>query len=289
MCVNNKCTAWLSSTEVPLDKISYYKCPRCKSSMRKHSIKVADKLRLKENKKNEKLLSSYPQNNNNTNLQNNSENEKTNYNNLKNDIENSQYNDKYAGLAAIPILIWLHWKNPDWETTKFFKVYGFNIFVGLLLTALIISIFYFIFRFFNKKASYVDFKSFKSLDSYYMSGNSIRFIKQAILTLPFYYYIKFKSDEDYLAFMNIGSVMREADISYWIFIIPFLVCYFFVKLEFSNTNFDLNNKYVDKNAGVAANAFAFGMFYGLCGWIGAALFDAMLVILYILKIIIGDL
>jgi len=122
-----------------------------------------------------------------------------------------------------------------------------------------------------------------------MSGNSIRFIKQAILTLPFYYYIKFKSDEDYLAFMNIGSVIREADISYWIFIIPFLICYFFVKLEFSNTEFDLNNKYVDKNVGVSANAFTFGMFYGLSGWIGAALLDAMLVILYILKIIIGDL
>jgi hypothetical protein len=272
MCVNNKCTAWLSPTDVPLDKISYYKCPRCKSSMRKHSIKVADKLRSKENKKNEKLLSSNPQKNNNTNLQNNSEN-----------------NDKYAPLAVIPILIFLHWKNPDWETTKFFKAYGFNIFTGLILTALIISIFYFIFQFFKKKASNVDFKSFRSLDSYYMSGNSIRFIKQTILTLPFYYYIKFKSDEDYLAFMNIGSVMREADISYWIFIIPFLICYFFVKLEFSNTEFDLNNKYVDKNVGVSANAFAFGMFYGLSGWIGAALLDAMLVILYILKIIIGDL
>lgn len=272
MCVNNKCTAWLSPTEVPLDKISYYKCPRCKSSMRKHSIRVADKLRSKENKKNEKLLNSNSQSNNNTNLQNNSEN-----------------NDKYAPLAVIPILVFLHWRNPDWEITKFIKVYGFNIFIGFLLAALIISIFYFIFQFFKKKASHVDFKSFKSLDSFYMSGNSIRFIKQTILTLPFYYYIKIKSGEHYLAFMNVGSVMREADISYWIFIIPFLLCYFFVKLEFSNTIFDLNNKYVDKNAGVAANAFAFGTFYGLCGWIGAALFDAVLVILYILKKIIGDL
>ena len=262
-CINNKCTAWLNYTTVPLEKISYYKCPRCKGRMRKmRKKKDAEKYYTKKYFKND----------------------------VKSSNSNNQNNDDiYTGLAVIPVLIFFHWRNPDWVTTKFFKEYGFNIFVGLLLASLIISTFYFIFQFFKKRASNVDFKSFRSLDSYYMSGNSIRFIKQTILTLPFYYYIKFKSGEDYLAFMNIGSVMREADISYWIFIIPFLICYFFVKLEFSNTNFDYNKKYVDKNAGIAANAFAFGMFYGLCGWIGAALFDAMLVILYILKIIIGDL
>ena len=198
-------------------------------------------------------------------------------------------NNKYAPLGVIPILVFLHWKNPDWETTKFFNAYGFNIFAGLVLTALIISIFYFIIQFFKNRTSNVDFKSFRSLDSYYMSGNSIRFIKQTILTLPFYYYIKIKSGEDFLAFLNIGDVMREADISYWVFVVPFFICFYLVKLEFLNTNFDLDNKYVDKNAGVNANAFGFGMFYGLLGWIGAALFDVTIIIIYILKIIIGDL
>ena len=65
MCINNKCTAWLDFVTVPSEKISYYKCPRCKGRMRKYSMNTSIKLRMKEN----------------------SENEKTNYNNLKNDIE----------------------------------------------------------------------------------------------------------------------------------------------------------------------------------------------------------
>jgi len=254
MCINNKCTAWLDFVTVPSEKISYYKCPRCKGRMRKYSMNTSIKLRMKEN----------------------SENEKTNYNNLKNKNNNDDNISIFVGVPAA--IVFLLWKN-DVPIIKFLKDYGVRIFVSLFIIGLISLLIYLIFLNVNKQSSNTNFKSFRSLDRYYMSGNLIRLIKQTILTLPFYYYIKFKSGENFLAFLNIGDVMREADISYFIFIIPFLVCYYFVKLEFLNTEFDLNNKYVDKNAGVAANAFAFGMFYGLFGWVCAAILDVILIVI----------
>ena len=188
-------------------------------------------------------------------------------------------NDNIAVLFVGPIAFgFLLWNNPDWLITKFLKDYGIRIFVSLFVIGLVSLLIYLIFFNINKQSSNTNFKSFRSLDRYYMSGNLIRLTKQTILTLPFYYYIKFKSGEEFLAFLNIEDVMREADISYFIFIIPFLVCYYFVKLEFLNTEFDLN-KYVDKNAGVAANAFAFGMFYGLFGWVCAAFLDVILIVI----------
>jgi hypothetical protein len=271
MCVNNKCTAWLSPTEVPLDKISYYKCPRCKSSMRKHSIKVADKLRSKENKKNEKILNSNPQNNNSTNLQNNSEN-----------------NDKYAPLAVIPILIFLHWKNPDWETTKFFKAYGFNIFIGLLLVGLTFSLLFLIFKYLNKKRLSVNTRSFHSLNTYYHDGNFSRIIKQALITFPILYFIKIRADQ--LVIFDLSSAIEKAELSYGLIFVPFLICYFLIKTEFMNTNYDYKgDEFVDKASAVQRMGIRYGIFYGIFGWILAFLIDWFIIGLRIGYIIIMDL
>ena len=55
MCINNDCNVFLSPTELPselsLNEISYYKCPRCKGFMRKYSINIAKNLRSRENKR----------------------------------------------------------------------------------------------------------------------------------------------------------------------------------------------------------------------------------------------
>jgi len=122
MCINNNCTAFLSPTELPgklsLDKISYYKCPRCKGFMRKYSIDIAKNLRSRENKR--------------------------------------LVNDPYfiAGGLIGPALIFYVWRSYDSTIIEFVKslvVDGFYYFIGLLLVGLICSLFFLIFKYFIKK------------------------------------------------------------------------------------------------------------------------------------------
>ena len=90
MCINNKCTAWLNFVTVPAEKISYYKCPRCKGRMRKYSMNASIKLRMKENSQNEKLQTTNPQNNYET----------------------------FAPLLVIPLIVFLYRKNPVNERSQ---------------------------------------------------------------------------------------------------------------------------------------------------------------------------
>ena len=266
MCINNKCTAWLDFVTVPSEKISYYKCPRCKGRMRKYSMSTSIKLRMKENSENEKLLSSNPQNNN----------------------DNSDNDVKFAPLLVIPFLVFLHWKNPDWETAKFFKAYGFNIFTGLILVGLICSVFFLIFKYFDKKKSTFNTKSFHSLNKYYHDGNFFRIVKQGLITFPILYFIKIRADQ--LAIFDLSSALEEAELSYGLVFVPFLICYFLIKTEFMNTNYDYKgDEFVDKASAVQRMGILYGIWYGIFGWILAFLIDWFIVGLRIAYIVIMDL
>ncbi len=133
MCINNDCSAFLSPTELPsklsLGEISYYKCPRCKGFMRKHSINIAKNLRSRENKR--------------------------------------LVNDPYSiagSLIGIPLIfyVWRSYDSTIIEFIKRFTINGFNIFIGLLLVGLICSVFFLIFKYFDKKKSTFNTKSFHS-------------------------------------------------------------------------------------------------------------------------------
>ena len=119
MCINSGCISFLNPTELPselsLDEISYYKCPDCKGYMRKFSINLAKNLRSRENKR---LI-----------------------------------NDPYYILGAMvgtPLIFYI-WRSYDSTIMEFIKLNGFYYFSGLLLVGLIFSIFFLIFKYFNKK------------------------------------------------------------------------------------------------------------------------------------------
>lgn len=262
MCINKKCTAWLDFVTVPSEKISYYKCPRCKGRMRKYSMNTSIKLRMKENSKNEKLISSNPQNN----------------------------NDPYtiAGtLIGIPLIFYV-WRSYDSTIIEFIKLNGFNILIGLLLIGLICSLFFLIFKYFNKKKSSFNTKSFHSLNKYYHDGNFFRIVKQALITFPILYFIKIRADQ--LAIFDLSSAIEEAELSYGLIFVPFLICYFLIKTEFMNTNYDYKgDEFVDKASAVQRMGILYGIWYGIFGWILAFLIDWFIVGLRIAYIVIMDL
>ncbi len=142
--------------------------PSYKGRMKKYSINTSIKLRMKENSKNEKLISSNPQNN----------------------------NDPYTivgPLIGIPLIFYV-WRSYDSTIIEFIKLNGFNILIGLLLIGLICSLFFLIFKYFNKKKSSFNTKSFHSLNKYYHDGNFFRIVKQALITFPILYFIKIRTD-----------------------------------------------------------------------------------------------
>ena len=163
-----------------------------------------------------------------------------------------------------------------------YKIIFTILFYILIFSAIVNWIIIFTDKIKNKK----NLRSFKELNEYYGSGNFIRVIKQTILTIPFYFYIKLKADEPF-TFLFFYSAVEKADISYWIIIIPYLICYFLIKLEFQNTNFDyIGEKYLDKNAGVQRLGLIYGIWYGLFGWIGSAVLDFLLMAILVIRLLI---
>tara|TARA_Y100000389_G_C17366954_1_gene466836 strand:+ start:90 stop:887 length:798 start_codon:yes stop_codon:yes gene_type:complete len=252
MCINNDCSAFLSPTELPselsLDEISHYKCPRCKGFMRKHSNNIAKNLRSRENKR--------------------------------------LVNDPYSILGTfigIPLIFYV-WRSYDTTIIE----YGFNIFTGLLLVGLICSVFFLIFKYFDKKKSTFNTKSFHSLNKYYHDGNFFRIVKQGLITFPILYFIKIRADQ--LAIFDLSSALEEAELSYGLVFVPFLICYFLIKTEFMNTNYDYKgDEFVDKASAVQRMGILYGIWYGIFGWILAFLIDWFIVGLRIVYIVIMDL
>ena len=161
---------------------------------------------------------------------------------------------------------------------------------GLIIALLFIILFgvpfYFVILMVEKINIKRNLRSFKELNEYYHNGNFARVIKQTFVTLPFYYYIKFKAEEPF-TFLFFKSAIEKADISYWTLLIPYLICYFLIKLEFQNTNFDhIGEKYVDKNAGVQRLGLIYGIWYGLFGWIGSVVLDFLLMAILVIRLLI---
>ncbi len=163
---------------------------------------------------------------------------------------------------------------------------------GLLLCVILIIIFgppYYLSVLLAEKIrrdSKKNLRSFKTLNEYYHNGNLPRVIKQTFITLPFYFYIKLKSDEPF-SFMFLSSAIEKADISYWSLLIPYFICYYLIRLDFQNTNFDYKgNQYVDKTSGVQRLALMYGIWYGAFGWLGAACIDLLIFGIYMIRLII---
>ena len=130
-------------------------------------------------------------------------------------------------------------------------------------------------------------KSFSSLNKHYLDGNFSRIIIQTLITLPILYFIKFKADQ--LVVFDISSALDDADISYLIIFVPYIICYFLVKIEFSNTNYDYEgDKFVDKASGIERMGIIWGIWYGTFGWIGAILIQFLIIGLRVVYILITD-
>ena len=137
-----------------------------------------------------------------------------------------------------------------------------------------------------RRDSKKNLRSFKTLNEYYLNGNVPRVVKQTFITLPFYFYIKFKADEPF-TFLFFKSAIEKADISYLTLLIPFLLCSYLIKLEFQNTKFDyIGEKYVDKNAGVQRLGLIYGIWYGLFGWLCSAILDFLLMAIMVIRLLI---
>ena len=259
MCINNDCNVFLSPTELPselsLDEISYYKCPRCKGFMRKYSINITKNLRSRENKR----------------------------------LVNDPYH--ILGVLAGPALLFYvlrSYGSTIIEFIKRFTINGFNIFIGLLLVGLICSVFFLIFKYFDKKKSSINTKSFHSLNKYYGDGNFFRIVKQALITFPILYFIKIRADQ--LAIFDLSSAIEDAELSYGLIFVPFLICYFLIKTEFMNTNYDYKgDEFVDKASAVQRMGIIYGIWYGIFGWILAFIIDWFILGLRIAYIVIMDL
>ena len=118
---------------------------------------------------------------------------------------------------------------------------------------------------------------------FYQSGNPYRVFYQTLISLPFYYYVKIKADEPF-TFFKFKYAIEEADISYWALFIPYLICYYLIKLELLNTNYDFNKrKFVDKDVAAERMGIQYGLFYGSFGYMGAALFDFIISCTFILR------
>lgn len=135
---------------------------------------------------------------------------------------------------------------------------------------------------YRNKVSSLNKKSFKSLLDHYQDGNFYRVLYQTLLTLPIYYYIKIKSGEPFV-FFNFSSSIDNADVSYWLLLFPFLVCYYLIKIEFLDTKFDYNQDvYVNQSAASERCGIKYGIYYAIFGYIGAALIEFSLSLLYFL-------
>ena len=173
----------------------------------------------------------------------------------------------------------------------FFKSLNF-IKQNILQILLVIFIFYLIYLAvkllktkwikYRNKVSLLNKKSFKSLLDHYQDGNFYRVLYQTLLTLPLYYYIKIKSGDLFL-FFNFSSSIDNADVSYWLLLFPFLVCYYLIKIEFLDTKFDYNQDlYVNQAAASERCGIKYGIYYAIFGYVGAALIDFSLSVLYFL-------
>jgi hypothetical protein len=195
-------------------------------------------------------------------------------------------NDPYSiagSLIGIPLIFYV-WRSYDSTIIE----YGFNIFTGLLLVGLIFSVFFLIFKYFDKKKSTFNTKSFHSLNKYYHDGNFFRIVKQGLITFPILYFIKIRADQ--LAIFDLSSALEEAELSYGLIFVPFLICYFLIKTEFMNTNYDYKgDEFVDKASAVQRMGILYGIWYGIFGWILAFLIDWFIVGLRIAYIVIMDL
>jgi hypothetical protein len=123
-------------------------------------------------------------------------------------------------------------------------------------------------------------KSFRSLLDHYQDGNFYRVLYQTLLTLPIYYYIKLKSGDPFV-FFNFSSSIDNADVSYWLLLFPFLVCYYLIKIEFLDTKFDYNQDvYVNQAAASERCGIKYGIYYAVFGYTGSALIEFSLSFLY---------
>ena len=157
----------------------------------------------------------------------------------------------------------------------------------ILLVIFIFYLIYLVVKFLKTKwikyrnsVSLLNKKSFKSLLDHYQDGNFSRVLYQTLLTLPFYYYIKIKSGDPFL-FFNFSSSIDNADVSFWLLLFPFLVCYYLIKIEFLDTKFDYNQDlYVNQAAASERYGIRYGIYYAILGYVGAALIDFSLSFLY---------
>ena len=183
-------------------------------------------------------------------------------------------------------------KDVIWLSELSINVFNFlkEYYISMILLVSLVFLLIFLIDKWNRYKFYtynkIDKNSFKSMIDFYQSGNPYRVFYQTLISLPFYYYVKIKADEP-LTFFKFKYAIEEADISYWTLFIPYLICYYLIKLELLNTNYDFNKrKFVDKNVAAERMGIQYGLFYGSFGYMGAALIDFIITSTFILRYIL---
>ena len=122
-----------------------------------------------------------------------------------------------------------------------------------------------------------------------VTGERSLIIKQTIITLPFYYYIKIVSEENLLWWKHFFKIWKDGQISFLNLIIPLIfplfICYWIVYSDLNKTEYDLDTtEHLDKREAVPQMSRHFGFFYYIYGMLGAALIDFALFLLKFLPI-----
>ena len=83
---------------------------------------------------------------------------------------------------------------------------------------------------------------------------------------------------------DMWSQLKEADLFLPLLFIPHLICYYLVKEEFSNTNYDKKGKkYLDKATAIQRAAIWYGLWYGFFGWCLVFVLDLLIFLLSVIS------
>ena len=118
-----------------------------------------------------------------------------------------------------------------------------------------------------------------------VTGERSLIIKQTLITLPFYYYIKYVSEENLLWWKHFFKIWKDGQISFLNIVIPLIILFFIsykiIYSEFIKTEYDeyMVKEYGNKSKVIHDMSLIFGFEYFIFGILGAALVDFILFLL----------